>query len=178
MAPFRESFDVVGLANAEFFAANLFNDSFSSAFPVPRNNCGLSIPTPPENWRQYVAFYKWPDGNIEAVGFCNWIRFGDVYLEGGLCAQRNFYRRLPPDHWEACRKAGGVAQLMIEAAARRLKDCAAWFGYCDDKKSFVVNARVGYVATRHKYLIVKWFADLDQDKRRALEDTIAAIGPF
>ena len=178
MKSFSESLHVVGFANAEFFAANLFYESFAIAFPVPRDNCGLSIPTPPDKWRQYVAFYKWSDAEIEPVGFCNWIRYGDVYLEGGLCVKRNFYWRLPRQHWEACRSAGGVAQIVMETAARELNDCAAWFGYCGDRKALIVNTRIGYESTRHKYVIVKWFADLDQDKQRALEDRIAAIGPF
>lgn len=178
MRLFSESLHVVGFANAEFFAAPLFYECFAIAFPVPRDNCGLSIPTPPEKWRQYVAFYKWSDTEIEPVGFCNWIHYGDVYLEGGMCVKRNFYRRLPKEHWEACRNAGGVAQIMMETAATELNDCAAWFGYCGDRKAYIVDARIGYAPTRYKYLIVKWFAELDQDKQRALEDRIGAIGPF
>jgi hypothetical protein len=178
MKSFGSSFYVAGFANAEFFAAELFYESFAVPFPVPRDNCGLSISTPPENWRQYVAFYKWSDAEIEAVGFCNWIRYGDVYLEGGMCVKRNFYRRLPREHWEACRSSGGVAQIVMETAARELNDCAAWFGYCGDKKAFIVDARVGYLPTRHKHLIVKWFADLDANEQGALVDRLAAIGPF
>src|SRR6266436_2789196 len=108
MKSFAESLHVARFPNAEFFAGHLFYESFAIPFPVPRDNCGLSIPTPPENWHQYVAFYKWPDASIEPVGFCNWIRYGDVYLEGGMCVRRSFYRRLARDHWEACRAGGGV----------------------------------------------------------------------
>jgi len=178
MQSFQESFHVTGFANAEYFAADLFYENFAIAFPVPRNNCGLSIPTPPQNWRQYVAFYKWPDKLIEPVGFCNWIRHGDVYLEGGMCVRRNFYRRLPKQHWVACKEAGGVAQLIMEAAARELTDCAAWFGYCGDRRAFIVDSRVGYEPTHYKYLIVKWFTDIPEDARRRLIDSIGSIGPF
>jgi len=178
MRSFSESIHVAGFANAEFFAAGLFYESFSLHFPVPRDNCGLSIPTPAENWRQYVAFYKWPDDTIEPVGFCNWIRYGDVYLEGGMCVRRNFYRRLPRQHWDACKDAGGVAQIIMESAARELTDCIAWFGYCGDKKALVVDLRVGYEPTHHKYLIVKWFAELSDDDKRRTIDSIAGIGPF
>jgi hypothetical protein len=178
MQTFSDCLNVFGFSNAEFFATRLFHESFRTAFPVPRDDCGLSIATPPEKWRQYVAFYRWPDGKFETVGFCNWIRYGNVYLEGGLCVQRTFYRRLSKEHWKECQIAGGVAQIVIETAARDLSDCAAWFGYCGDKKSFAVNARVGYISTRHKYLIVKWFANLDCEKQRLLEDRIAEMGPF
>ncbi len=122
------------------FSPRIFSSRVSrSPFPVPRDNCGLSIPTPPENWRQYVAFYKWPDGAIEAVGFCNWIKYGEVYLEGGMCVRRNFYRRLPRQHWDACKDSGGLAQIIMESAARELTDCSAWFGYCGDKKAMLVE---------------------------------------
>ena len=178
MSIFDSPFTVIGLANAEFFAAALFYESFRIPFPVPRDNSGLSIPTPPRNWRQYVAFYRRSDECIEPVGFCNWIRHGEVYLEGGLCVKRNFYRRLPTTHWNECRERGGIAQIMIETAARELNDCVAWFGYCGDKKSYIVNARVGYQRTRHKYLIVKWFEQIPDNRKRELEDRMAAIGPF
>ena len=178
MKSFTESLHVARFSNAEFFARDLFYDSFALPFPVPRDNCGLSIPTPPENWHQYVAFYKWSDASIEAVGFCNWIRHGDVYLEGGMCVQRRFYRRLSRDHWEACRASGGVAQMIMEKAARDLTDCVAWFGYCGDKRAAIVDARVGYLPTRYKYLIVKWFSQLVEAEKRILEDKIAAIGAF
>jgi hypothetical protein len=175
---FAESFAVIGQRNAELFAAGLFVESFAVPFPRPRDNCGLPISTPPENWRQYVAFYKWSDTHFEPIGFCNWIRYGTVYLEGGMCVRRNFYRRLPRDHWEQCRAAGGVAQLMMEKAAVDLNDCDAWFGYCGDKKASIVDARVGYVPTRHKYLIAKWFRELREEEKRALEDKMSEIGPF
>jgi hypothetical protein len=54
MQSFHELFHVTRFANAEYFAADLFYESFAIAFPVPRDNCGLSIPTPPQGWRQYV----------------------------------------------------------------------------------------------------------------------------
>jgi hypothetical protein len=125
-----------------------------------------------------VAFYKWPHDAIEVVGFCNWIRYRDVYLEGGMCVKRNFYRRLPKDHWLACRDAGGIAQIMMNSAARELNDCVAWFGYCGDKKAMIVNLRGGFARTRNKYLIVKWFSEVPADAKNALIDQMAAIGPF
>lgn len=178
MGTFDDSFHVTGFANAAFFASELFSASFAQPFPVPRDNCGLPIPTPPENWRQYVAFYKWPHRHIEPVGFCNWIRYGDVYLEGGMCVDRTFYRRLPKEHWLACKARGGVAQLVMETAARQLNDCTAWFGYCGDKKSHIVTMRVGYRPTSRKYLIVKWFRDIPLGEQQALEAVVGAIGPF
>jgi hypothetical protein len=164
--------------NAAAYASELFFESFAIDFPVPRDNCGLSIPTPPENWHQYVAFYAWPDGREEAVGFCNWIRYDGVYLEGGMCVRRTFYRRLPREEWARCRARGGVAQIMMEAAAAELNDCPAWFGYCGDRKASIVDARVGFEPTPYRYLIVKWFRQLPPAERTRLIDAIARIGPF
>ena len=70
------------------------------------------------------------------------------------------------------------AQLVMEAAARRLNDAPAWFGYCGDKKAAIVDARVGYVPTRHRYLIVNWFQTLPSSEQERLIDKIAGIAPF
>jgi hypothetical protein len=178
VASFAESLRIFDAGNAERYAADLFRESFNAPFPVPRENAGLAIPTPPESWRQYVALYRWPDGAEETVGFCNWIKHGEVYLEGGMCVKRTFYRRLPREQFRECNAAGGIAQLVMEQAARELTDCAAWFGYCGDAKALAVDLRVGYVPTEHKHLIVKWFGNVPEETRRRLIERIAAIGPF
>lgn len=178
MLPFERAMSIFDAGNAERYAAELFRESFNAPFPAPREDCGLSIPTPPENWHQYVARYRWPDATEETVGFCNWIRYRDVYLEGGMCVRKSFYRRLPKEHFDACRARGGVAQMMMETAARELADCTAWFGYCGDAKALAVDLRAGYVTTRHPHVIVKWFRELPEDERESLVDSIAAIGPF
>jgi hypothetical protein len=169
---------ILEVPNAAALASGLFRECFNQDFPVPRDNCGLSIPTPPENWHQFVAIYRWPDSTEETVGFCNWIRYRDVYLEGGMCVQRAFYRRLPRDHWKECSERGGLAQMMMQAAAARLNDCTAWFGFVGDKKALAADLRAGYQLTNHDKLIVKWFAPIPEDERGALIDSIAAIGPF
>jgi hypothetical protein len=178
MKSFESSLNVAFFANAQDFAAELFYDCFKIPFPVPRENAGLSIPTPPENWRQEVAFYTWPGERVEVVGFCNWIRHEDCYLCGGMCVRASFYRRLPKEHWIACRDRGGIAQIVLQTAFATLTDCTAWFGYCGDRKAYIVDLRAGYQPTRHRYLIVKWNADLSEAEKHALEDSFAAIGPF
>lgn len=163
--------------DAKPLAEQLFREQFKADFPVPRLNAGLSIPTPPENWRQYVAVYRWPDGE-ETVGFCNWIKHRDVYLEGGMCVRSSFYRRMPREQFRECNERGGIAQMMMEHAAGELTDCKAWFGYCGDAKAMAVDLRFGYQKTRHPNLIVKWFASLTPAEREALIDEVAAIGSF
>jgi hypothetical protein len=175
---FTESIEAIDLGNAAYFAADLFRESFGHDFPVPQNHVGIPGRGPGRTWHQYVAFYKWTETHIEPVGFCNWIRHGDVYLEGGMCVRRNFYRRLSREHWAECKRLGGVAQIIMETAAGALSDADAWFGYCGDKKARLVDMRVGYGPTRHPFLIVKWFRDLSRQRQEELENQIAAIGPF
>ena len=169
---------IVEPGNAAELASDLFHECFRQPFPVPRDNCGLPIPTPPENWHQYVALYRWPDGVEETVGFCNWIRHGDVYLEGGMCVRGNFYRRLPKEQYRECAERGGLAQMMMQAAATRLNDCKAWFGYCGDAKALAVDLRFGYEPTTHPMLIAKWFQPVDAAEKARLVESIARIGPF
>ena len=175
---FRASLRIIDLPNARGCAEDLFRECFAAPFPIPRDNCGLPIPTPPEAWHQFVARYRWPDGNEETVGFCNWIRHGDVYLEGGMCVRGNFYRRIPREHFRQCQSEGGLAQMMMAEAEKSLDDCVAWFGYCGDRKALAVDIRAGYSATDHKFLIVKWFANIPEPDRKKLIDSIASIGPF
>ena len=168
-ASFRDCFHVERFANAAYFAAELFRESFGSAFPVPPDEA---------RWAQYVAFYRWEDGRVEPVGFCNYLPFESVWLEGGLCVRRTFYSRLPSPHGEECRAMGGVAQLIMEAAARDLADCDAWFAYIGDARSLKVCTRVGYGPTGRGFVMVKWFRALPPEREAALVDRVAALGPF
>ncbi len=175
---FDASLQLIWLDNAAFFASGLFSESFGGAFPepVPIVLDGISIPK--EDWHQCVALYRWPNGLIETIGFCNWIRFRNVYLEGGLCVKAGFYKRLPRQHWLECQARGGVAQLMMEFGSERLNTLPAWFGYCGDKRSLIVTRRVGYQPTSHPYLIAKWFETLTDDEKNRISDQVARIGPF
>ncbi len=178
MPSFTEALHVFESRQAADFASALFLECFNSIFPVPVAYLILETQIQPEHWRQFVAIYTWPDGTSECVGFCNWIRYQDVYLEGGLAVRKNFYRRLSKSHFAECRARGGVAQVLMETAANKLTDCVAWFGYCGDAKALRVDLRVGYVPTAHPYLIVKWMKVLPEADRQALIDNVARIGPF
>ncbi|HVF65118.1 MAG TPA: hypothetical protein VNE58_14095 [Casimicrobiaceae bacterium] len=175
---FDETVRIFDARNARSLASELFRENFGADFPSPRDACGLPIPTPAENWHQYVALYRWPDGRDETVGFCNFIRHGHVYLEGGMCVKKGFYKRLSRDHFRRCKALGGVAEMMMRQAAEDLADCVAWFGYCGDRRALAVDLRAGYEPTAHEHLIVKWFAVVASDERDRLIDQIARIGPF
>lgn len=166
------------LADASAYAADLFRESFGTAFPTPHAIRYGAVQAQPEDWLQGVALYRWPDGAEECVGFANWIRFRNAYLGGALCVKRNFYRRLPRAHFAECNRRGGIAQMIMEFGDRLLTHCDGWFAYCGDTKSLRVNARVGFVPTAYPYIIVKWVRPPDETTRRALIDEVAALGPF
>lgn len=164
--------------DATAIASALFRESFGSAFPTPRPVKYGGVQTMPSDWRQGVAVYRWPDGHEECVGYANWIKFRNVYLGGALCVKKDFYRRLPRDQYRQCLHAGGIAQILMEYADRALTDCDGWFGYCGDTKAFRVDSRVGFVATRYPYIIVKWVRPVPDAVKDALIDEVATIGPF
>lgn len=170
--------EVFRTREAASYAASLFFKRFRQPFPVPRENCGLSIPTPPENWRQYVAVYRAPGAEEETIGFCNWIRYGDAYLAGGLCVDEMAYRRMDPEDFRYCRGRGGIAQMLLDQAAVELNDCGALFGYVGDRKSMAVSLRSGYERTDHPYIIAKWLRPLTPGEKRSMVERIAAIGAF
>ena len=178
MTTFNDALKVFETKDAASYAVALFQESFNSAFPIPTAYKILDTQIQPEDWRQFVAIYTWPDGIEECVGFCNWIKYKDVYLEGGLAVQRNFYRRLAKPHFAECSARGGIAQIMMDTAATKLTDCAAGFGYVGDAKSMRVVLRVGYIRTEHQYLIVKWMRSLPEAERQARIEDVTRIGPF
>ena len=178
MTTFNDALRVFETKEAARFAGALFHEAFNSVFPTPAPCRILETQIQPEDWRQFVAIYTWPDGTAECVGFCNWIKYKDVYLEGGLSVRKNFYRRLAKTDFAECHSRGGIAQIMMETATRQLTDCDAWFGYVGDSKSMRVGLRVGYVRTEHQHLIVKWMRALPAPARQAWIDDAIRIGPF
>ena len=178
MTTFNNALKVFESKDAATYAGALFQESFNSAFPVPAAYRILDTQIQPQDWHQFVAVYTWADGTEECVGFCNWVRYKDVYLEGGLAVRKSFYRRLPKAHFSECSARGGIAQIVMETAATHLTDCDAWFGYCGDAKAMQVDLRVGYVRTAHPYLIVKWMRTLPALQMQAWIDDVTRIGPF
>ncbi len=168
---FKDRFHVQRFDNAAYFAGPLFQAIFREPFPAPPPDASPS-------WVQYVAFFRWNEDQIEPVGFCNFLPHENSWLEGGLCVRRTFYPRLPPALWKECRVAGGVAQLIMEVAAKELDECTAWFAYVGNVQSLKVCMRCGYEATNRKYVIAKWFRELSPENKAALIERVAALGPF
>ena len=178
MTRFTEALNVFETKEAARYAGALFQESFNSAFPVPVAYRILDTQIEPENWRQFVAIYTWPDGTEECVGFVNYIKYKDVYLGGGLAVQKTFYRRLRREEYTDCAARGGIAQIVMEAAGTQLTDCVALFGLCGDRRALRVDMRVGYVQTAHPHLIVKWMRALPDPLKQEWIDEVTRIGPF
>lgn len=168
---FGERLRVHRFDNAAYFAAPLFESIFHQPFPEPP-------PDASPRWAQYVAFFRGDDDRLEPVGFCNFLPYGDVWLEGGLCVRRDFYARLPGVLSDECRATGGVAQMIMEAAAEELGDCTAWFAYVGDVQSLKVCMRCGYEETNRKHVIAKWFREESPENKSTIIDRVAALGPF
>ena len=100
------------------------------------------------------------------------------YLVGGLCVKADCYRRLPQSHFADCKVQGGVAQIMLDTAAKVLADGMALVGYCGDARARKVGLRAGYIPTRYPFLIIKALARLDQRVFDATLDDVARIGAF
>jgi len=178
MAHFRDSLSVFRSQTASEYASALFREAFGSEFPIPVVYNIRNTIIPPEAWHQYVALYSWDDGTVECVGFCNWMKYKDVYLEGGMAVQNRFYRRLDKSKFAECAAQGGIAQIMMETAAKELVDCVAWFGHCGDKRALKVDLRAGYEQIDDPHLIVKWMQEIDETTKRAWIEEIKQIGPF
>lgn len=178
MPTFNDALKVFETKDAASYAGVLFQESFNSPFPVPTAYRILDTQIQAEDWRQFVAIYTWPDGISECVGFCNWIKYKEAYLGGGLMVQKNFYRRLSKAEFAECSGRGGIAQIVMETAHSQLTDCDAHFGYCGDLKALRVDLRAGYLPTDHPHLLVKWMRTLSPSQKQACIDDVLKIGPF
>lgn len=164
--------------NAAEIAGELFRESFSGNFPQPREVRLGEFVIRPEDWWQAIALYRWPDGREECVGFTNWIKFQTIYLCGALCVKKNFYRRLPRDHFRECRQRGGVAQMVMEFGDATLPPADGWFGHCGDTMAYRVDVRVGFEPTEHPFLIAKWTRPVPAERKQQLTEAVRAIGAF
>ncbi len=178
MTTFNDSLQVFETKDAARYAGALFQEAFNSAFPVPVAYRILDTQIQPDDWRQFVAIYTWPDGTEECVGFVNYIKYKDAYLGGGLAVQKTFYRRLRREEYSDCAARGGIAQIVMEAAGAQLTDCVAWFGLCGGQKSLRVCLRVGYVQNANSNLIANWMRALPESSKQEWIDEVTRIGPF
>lgn len=151
-------------ADAEFYSGELFRRRFRS--------------DPPNYPKHYVAFYREGPGEYRSVGYIHYTAFEDSYLCGGMVIDDRMYRRIPAQHRQLIREAGGIAEIMLRETFARLAHAPAIWGHVGDKQAEVVNLRAGFRRTHHPHVMVVWNADLPQEEQVARLDRVIALGPF
>jgi len=169
-ARWRECIDTVEVSDARLLAAPLFRKSFGH--PVP--------PMP----RHYVMFYRAPgtDGGDAAqtrvVGYTHQLAFENVYLAGGMCVDAAAYRLFPRWLFDAVKREGGLATIIMKDSFATLGACPAVFGHVGDKRARIADLRAGFVDTGRLHLMVHWRRPLPSAEQEALIDRVEQIGRF
>jgi hypothetical protein len=112
------------------------------------------------------------------LGYVHYSREGPAWLAGGLVVAALEFRRLDKPTADLVRREGGLAEWLMRATCDHLGDAEAIFAYMGDAKSIAVNTRVGFAFTGRQHLYVIWKDCADPDRRHAIVERVAAIGPF
>lgn len=149
-------------------ATSLAGDLFLRAF---REN----IPDFP---RHFVIIRK-AEGAITCIGYVHYKAFEGAYLAGGLVVAAMQFRRLDATTMNLVRGRGGLAEWLMRSTCEYLAaDGSPIFAYMGDSKSITVNQRVGFKATKHRFLYALWNEDFPSASQSAVIERVNAIGPF
>jgi hypothetical protein len=151
--------------NARFFVNDLFRRLYN----------GEDAPDFP---RHFVAFYTARQPDFVVLGYIHYTAFEDSWLGGGMVIDNRAYRRLPPHHRAAIKRAGGVSEIMLRYTFDLLSDAPAIWGYVGDKRAATVDARAGGEHTDAKNVMVVWNKDLSDEEKAARLARVVAHGPF
>jgi GNAT superfamily N-acetyltransferase len=133
-------------------AESLVGDLFRRAFGDP-------LPSTPMH---YVAFERAASGAARAVGYCHLEHHDGYALAGGLCVEPELRGR-------------GIGKLLERHVFGDPGPARACFVHVGD----VTRARrMGFVATGHPHLLVRWYATLPAGEQERLIGEVAALGPF
>lgn len=161
----EERVKIIKVSEAAFFIEDLFRRSFGDPPPT--------IPI------HYVAFYKVAPSTFEAIGYYHVTPCGEYALVGGLCVNTGFYRKLWPKRQVGSRQRNrGVGEKLVRAACEDVRGEKAFFAYVGNPVSEAIIRRVGFVKTRHRYLMMKWLKPLSEDEKERIITEVVAIGPF
>lgn len=180
MGAFASALTIRFDANAVDLAREVFWRAYRAEPPRPRAIRFGDHAAEPGDWRQVVATYRFGDDATNGetcVGFVNFIRVEDYFLTGGLCVDAGAYRRMAREEFDACQRAGGLAQCLLEWSAAHLEG-VAMVGYCGDRRALAAGLRSGYRQTSHRYLIVRPIVPLDTDAIERLVARADRLGPF
>lgn len=151
-------------------------DGAALAGDLFRRRYRLEIPDFPLH---VVGFWVDDDGRRHPACYIHWSRDGDILLGGGACSDDRLLRRLPADHRQALRGAGGIYRhTLVRSLALYADRCEALFGYSGDPLAIRETCAAGFEATGHPHLLVHFPRPLPAARRQALIAQAHAIGPF
>ncbi len=139
---------VVRVDDGRWFASDLFHSTFGQ--------------TPPDEPAHYAAFQREHPSLFRVIGYFH-VRFRPEYaLVGGLCVAPAF-------------RGTGVGQALELAPERDAGNVKAFFAYAGNPAR---AERIGYRATGHDHLLVKWLQPVTAAEAERLIAEVAALGPF
>ncbi len=111
--------------------------------------------------------------------YINYLPHREAMLVGGACTDGSVLKQCAADQRESIERAGGLMLQTVRYAEQRFAgDSVGTFGHCGDARSWSVLSSCGYQRLDHPYLIVRWNRKLDDQKRRELIASVAALGEF
>ena len=146
-----QDISIVSVDTPDVFVADLFRQTFDAALPQD--------PT------HYVAFCKTGPSQFEAIGYYHVTECGPYGLVGGLCVDTRYRNR-------------GLGEAFSRIALVNPGPKKALFAYLGNPVSIAIACRVGYVHTRHQYLMVCWLERVPESEQQHMIDEVAARGPF
>ena len=132
----------------------------------------------PDFPRHFVAFYTARPPDFVVLGYIHYTAFEDSWLGGGMVIDNRAYRRLPPHHRAAIKRAGGISEIMLRYTFDLLSDAPAIWGYVGDKRAATVDARAGAEHAGAHNVMVVWNRDLPEADKAARLARVVALGPF
>ena len=126
-----------------------------------------------------VAFLRREDGAFVPASYLHFTLHEDVVLVGGGATDGRAFAQVPAEVAAAVRAGGGLLLQTLRFGFRKYADrCDAFFGHCGDPRAFEVDMQAGFQPTRVEHLLAYWHRLLDGNRREALIDKVAALGPF
>ena len=159
------SLSLIEVSDAAALAGELFKNAFRSEIPrLPRH---------------FVLLRRPPDAVATTLGYVHYTRNDSVYLAGGLVVSAMEFRRLDDATADLVRQQGGMAEWLMRTTCNLLgSEAEAIFAYMGDAKSIRVNTRVGFGFTGRTHLYVLWKNCTNSDRKSAIIERVAALGPF
>lgn len=145
-----ENFRIMEIHDSDFFASQLFFETF-----------GHSPPKQPLN---YVAFWKnsKESNKLEIIGFIHVEPYGEVGLVGGICIGKEWQGK-------------GLEKILLSYLEKISEDKKALFLYTDHPE---LPEGSGYEKTHYPYLWVHWLKNLNPEEKNYLIESANKIGPF